>query len=301
MRDGTGLRGYTIIEVMIFLAVSGLMFIVAATFISGKQARSEFQQGINDINTEVQQVINDVSNGFYPSNSDFTCVSNAGGLVINTGNNTQGSNGGTSSSGNGCVFLGKVMQFGNSTIPATNYYVYTVAGSQYTSGGSGPNTPTNFTQALPTAIDTDTPNPSIRVGLTENDTLTWGLQVDKITDTDPILGLLNLTSIGFYGSFGSYNASNNLVSGAQATTVVGYKGIVGNSTTPSANDTQADLVNYIHTTDDGSNSIILANPDILICLSGPTNQYGSLTIGGSSGQRLATSIQISQGSPPPGC
>src|SRR5947209_7153977 len=91
-------RGYTIVEVMIFLAVSGFMFIIAAQFVSGKQAHAEFRQGMNDVKAQVQQTINDVANGYFPSNSDFSCNTESGRPQPDTGSTGQGQN-------KGCVFM----------------------------------------------------------------------------------------------------------------------------------------------------------------------------------------------------
>jgi hypothetical protein len=112
-----------------------------------------------------------------------------------------------------------------------------------------------------------------------------------------------ITSVGFFGSFSNYDANNNLVSGAQSTVVIAYKGVLSDP-----NLTQ-DVVNKISDTSMASystdptaaNSVILTNPDILICLDSGTSQYGSITIGGANGQRLSTTVQISSGTPPDGC
>jgi len=323
MRGGTSPRGYTIVETMIFLAVSGFMFLIAAAFVSGKQNTAEFRQGINTINTQIQQVINDVANGFYPSNSDFSCTSSPspGGLTINNvTTNEQGSNGGTTGPNqNGCVFLGKVIQFGDGTYPVTTSSIYTVAGSQYSGGSSQANLPQGFPDAEPTAVDYNySTNVASPINLTQTSTLPWGLQVDSITYC-PATSCgsgggtpLPITSVGFFGSFSSYDANNDLVSGAQSTSVVVYTGTLGDPNT--ANDV-ADVNSYVvgkiaNTTPPSNYSTslsphdysdILINPDILICFSNGSNQFGSLTIGGTNGQRLTTFVQISSGAKPPGC
>jgi len=74
MIGGNKPHGYTIVEVLIFLAISSLMFLLAAGFISGKQSAVEFKQGMNDINTQIGSVVNDVANGQYPPSATFTCT-----------------------------------------------------------------------------------------------------------------------------------------------------------------------------------------------------------------------------------
>ncbi len=55
--------GYTIIEVLMFLAISGLIFVTTMVAIRGQAAHSEFIAGTNDINTKLQQWINEVVTG----------------------------------------------------------------------------------------------------------------------------------------------------------------------------------------------------------------------------------------------
>ncbi|HSX37130.1 MAG TPA: hypothetical protein VLG13_03400 [Patescibacteria group bacterium] len=97
-------HGYTIVEVMLFLAISGVMFLMAILFINGKQASAQFTQTVNDFNTQLQRMISDVGNGEYSSLGTLSCVANGlGGITLATsGGSGQGSN-------SDCVFLGKVL------------------------------------------------------------------------------------------------------------------------------------------------------------------------------------------------
>jgi len=110
--------GYTIVEVMIVLAVSGLMFLVAAVFISGKQAKTSFAEGANELTSQIQSVITQVNNGQY-TDVPFLCNVTAGALTYPSS--------GTPSSD--CVFLGKFIRFGVNSDPST-YEVYTLAGDR---------------------------------------------------------------------------------------------------------------------------------------------------------------------------
>ena len=288
MRGGTGSRGYTIIEVMIFLAVSGFMFVLAAVFVSGKQATTEFQQGMNDISTQIQQTINDVSNGFYPSTANFTCSSTSGGLTISTLSSTQqGQNAGQRSgiSGGGCVFLGKIMQFATGNNPS-NYAVYTVAGSQFAGGATTGDVPTTFAEAQPTVIDS----------LTQPHGLEYSIKITSMKDFTPggPSGGRDLSSIGFFGSFGQYTGgvNNELESGSQTVTVVSLIG------TPAVTDSTTIGTPSMASVTSALNA--RPQPDVVLCFRGAATQYGTITIGGSAGQRLTTSMNIS-GGPINGC
>src|SRR5690242_788053 len=128
MRGGTTHRGekrtgYTIVEIMIFLAISGLMFVIATSFLSGRQASAEFRQSMEDINANLSQIINDVGNGYYPTNNSFKCTTTGQTLDFSSTATTQGSN-------TGCVFMGKIVQFAPSGTDRATYRVYSIAGRQ---------------------------------------------------------------------------------------------------------------------------------------------------------------------------
>jgi hypothetical protein len=285
MRRGTDPRGYTILEVMIFLAVSGVMFLIAATFISDKQTKSEFKLSMDDINTQVQQVINDVGNGYFPSNNNFTCTaSNIAGAPPTF---APGANPGGQGANRGCVFLGKVIQFRVNGTNQAGYNIYTVAGRQYrTSSGEG-TLATSFSEAQPRAVyDTSSSPPAFN--LTEVRNLKWGVRVTSIVN-----GATPINGIGFLNSFGKYGANTSLESGSQSILVVIVPG-----TQPTGNETQAQMVADIATGVSDAN--ITPRPNILICFDGGSGQFGTLRIGGGDGQRITTRTQISN-EVPAGC
>ncbi|HVC36673.1 MAG TPA: prepilin-type N-terminal cleavage/methylation domain-containing protein [Candidatus Dormibacteraeota bacterium] len=276
-------HGYTIIEVMIFLAISGFMFILAIAFVSGKQAKSEFKQGTNDINQQVQTVINDVSNGFYPSNSNFSCSAGASGPPTFTNIATeQGQNGGHSSFGQGgCIFLGKVIQFSPQGSGGVGYNIFSVAGRQYMDGSNIVST--NLQQAAPTAIAA----PKSPISLTENKTLEWGLSVTKTFYDGNNINCSpsqNLGSIAFFGSFGQY-AGTDLQSGAQSVMVAC---VPGSSLNNSGTQTVNDITNITDTD-------VVSNSQFVICFAGGQNQRASLTIGSTNGQQLTTRLEAGGG------
>ncbi len=267
MRGGTNSRGYTIVEVMIFLAISGFMFIIAATFVSGKQSRSEFRQGLNDLNSQVQQAISDVSNGFYPSNGDFSCQASTSGVPVFTiAPNETGTN-------QGCVFLGKVIQFNTGS---SSYKVLSVAGRQFAPNSN--DVAASFSDAMPRVVRP----PTSPVDLTQTTPLNWGLSVSKIINEGSVVSTL---AIGFFGGYSNYN-SGGLQSGAQSVVTIPI-------TTSAINAGIKDAG-------------IVANPNILICLDGGNGQFGSLHIGGAAadsgaGQRLTTSTAIGNSAAEVGC
>jgi prepilin-type N-terminal cleavage/methylation domain-containing protein len=121
--------GYTIVEVMVVLAVSGVMFLIAAQFISGKQEKAAFTAGVNDTASRIQDVIEQVNDGKY-SDVPIGCALSLSGTGL-TINGLVGAQQGTQ---NQCVFLGKLLEF-NAGSP--NYTVASIAGS-FLSGDTQP-------------------------------------------------------------------------------------------------------------------------------------------------------------------
>jgi len=263
MRGGTESQGYTILEVMIFMAISGLMFVIAAGFVNGKQAKTQFRQSMNSIAADVQRVIDDVDNGFYPSGQDFNCKAVAGNLNISAGSSKQGEN-------LDCVFMGKVIQFGVTGGNEGAYNVYSIAGLHYVPS-SGNRIPTSFIEAKPKVIGFNT---------TEHNIFSGSEKVTKVTSSGaPING------IGFFSSFGTYASGVSLQSGSQNVIVVKIPGpgVLGESETSMVTDIESQVTNPANQ---------ISNPNIGICVDSGSGQFGKLTIGGTSNQRLTTSVKI---------
>ncbi len=100
--------GFTIVETLIVLAVTLVVFLTVVTSISGRQNKTEFSQGINDAQNQIQQIISEVSTNYYPNGGQFRCQRAGNALSITAGSAAQGTN-------QGCIFIGKVIQFGPDT------------------------------------------------------------------------------------------------------------------------------------------------------------------------------------------
>lgn len=123
--------GYTVVEVMIFLAVSGALIIVAFTFMNGRLDRTRFSQAVVELEEQLQDTFNDASTGFYPSGENFNCYKQApragdGATVPDFSNVDEGLG-----SNEGCIFVGKLVHFftDGSDRADTNYDIYTMVAS----------------------------------------------------------------------------------------------------------------------------------------------------------------------------
>lgn len=273
MRKGWQAPGYTIVEVMIFLAVSSILLISGMSLVQGQQRKAEFNQAMRDTEQQIQDVINNVRSGFYPSQGTFTCTAVAGSPVrthINSSDTPVGQN-------KDCVYLGRVIQFNTTAADKSNFSVYSIAGlREYT---KGPAAATSIQRADPKHI----------ADLTETRTFKYGLETVRVKYTSPP-GSPNLGSIGFLTEPGKTDGSGNPMSGIQAVRLVPIGGTTGStgSSTPAALDNPG---NYA--TQDPSSGVT-------ICLkSGGTNQYGIITVGGAAAGQLTTKLEIKNLTPTP--
>lgn len=258
MAGGYKNRGYTIIEVMIFLAISGLMFVISANFISGKQANAEFNQGINNIAAQINQSINDVSNGYYQSADDVVCsVNGSGNPQLSSGSATKGTN-------KGCVYMGKLYQFkvgGDSQA----YQINDIVGLKIPTGGNITDNPTSFATAKP-AISTSF--------LKESKKLQWGLTIEKMKTTSS-------SDIGSFVIVKNFAAGSD-GSGSQSIIAIPIQMSLGSAVTTITPAMAAAL-----DTSSGSDE------SISMCFKGGNEKYGVITVGGSGQKSTATIKQIS--------
>ena len=123
MRGGNKYSGYTIIEVLIVLAISSFMFVIASQFISGKAADTSFRTGVNEMASRIQDAIDQVSNGQY---TDQQVACSVVGSVF-----TFTANSGSQGNSQDCIFIGKYFAF---SAGDTKYPLYTIAGKTVNDG-----------------------------------------------------------------------------------------------------------------------------------------------------------------------
>lgn len=70
-------RGYTILEVLIFLAISGFMLFAAMIAIGGRQQDIQFAQATRDFENKINDYISDVEVGYFDRDERFSCGESA--------------------------------------------------------------------------------------------------------------------------------------------------------------------------------------------------------------------------------
>jgi prepilin-type N-terminal cleavage/methylation domain-containing protein len=193
-------NGYTIIEVIIVLAVSSFILLASLFFFSGRQGQASFAQSMRDMQSKMQDWINDVPTGFAGGTSgtntgDTQCSSVSGNPVTISKLAAPNPNDGS------CIFLGKAIQFTDG--PDNNMvYAYSVFGKRSFIDSDG-------NEQLVASLSDAQPVPAVGalgtgdVDLTDTHTLN-GAHVKSICDGDPCNG--NSHMAGFYLSLNTDQA-----------------------------------------------------------------------------------------------
>lgn len=175
MRDS---RAFTIVETMIFMAVTGVLFTSAILLIGGQQRKAQFTQALYDFESRVRDTMNDVIKGNYQQAS-YTC--SHGPTFSATATTNQGGN-------KNCVFVGKVLHIGGAD--KSDYQVYTLAGNRYTTAAATTEA-SNIKETAPVVITHPLP-----IDLNEQFKLPYGIEF-----LSAYSGANYVFAVGFFNTF----------------------------------------------------------------------------------------------------
>lgn len=264
--------GFTVIEVVIVLAVTSMLFVSAAILIAGRQNRTAFEQAVRNIQSQIQAVIDEVVVGHYPNTGNIHCVASGSGPVI-----TAGSGGGQGTNGD-CIFMGRVIQFGVADTDPEQFKTYTIAGLRLSADGKEVRVKSD---AFPTLVAPTLSQPTIPDGTITN-ILEHGLTTSFIESGDPVV---QVGGISIWQSLAVFSGTDNstVVSGTQATHIGAITG-----TTLGMTQEQ-----FVAAANDSLATIPLDDADgIRLCfVSGGTDQSGLITVGGNQ-RRLDVTLDI---------
>jgi hypothetical protein len=266
-RVGAGAAGYTVVETMIFLAVSGAMFLSAMLFMGGQQRKNELATGIRDVQSQLIDIMNDVSTGFYNNSGTFQCQASgsSGKPTITAGSGEQGTNA-------GCTFVGKVIQFAPSDAGygESTAQLYTLVGRRQTG------TPGVDVRTIGEA------DPTILGQSDATVVLPYGIKIKRITYTG---GSGTAGSLAFVSRF-AQNSGSGGITGTQDIDLIPVSGtILGQLISEGKNQIETVLATSSRNPASG----------VSLCFdSGGTDQHADLLIGGP-GRQISTQLTISSG------
>ena len=266
MKSGSKALGFTIVETLIFLAVSSALLVSALSLVNGAQRRTEFSQAINDLDQQINSVINDVANGYYPNLNNFQCNKVSSNLVLQPGLVEQGKN-------TDCIFLGKVIHF----TTGDQFFVFSVAGLKQTSVPPVREVKSRV-EAKSIAISPTDSTPPNYPDVTEVKTLKNGIRMFRIRHS-----VTAYASVGVFTTLADYNGSV-IRSGGSSLQLVPIDG-------SRLDWGQGRAARNINNRADNSPP----EDGVVLCIdSGTTNQHAILTIGGN-GRQTNTTLDIRDG------
>jgi type II secretory pathway pseudopilin PulG len=283
--------GYTIIEVLIFIAVSASLFVSAMVAIGGRQQQVQFTQAVRGFDSQLKDLMNDVSTGFFPGLGTVNCRMDPSASAnvrpeLNTQNVDESIQQGTSDN---CIFVGKALQFGPSigdTTENSRILVHTLVGRRT---NADQNDVTGIAEANPVAVSPLSESDPLP-NFTNEIILDWGLRVNRVVV--PGGGGGTFGSIGLFNTFSSTQSSDP-ISESQVVDL-------GPITTSEIGQTSYDAVALLNTITDsapipGEVEVSLNPPEgVVLCLSDPDqNREAAITLS-SSNRRLSSTITFDQ-------
>ncbi len=277
--------GFTIVETMIFLAISAMMFVLAISTMSGKQQQTEFQTGVNTLRAELNQDLSNVGSGNYPSLNGINCTANE--------NGGQPSGCSTSTPINDTsTVIGEVLAFNSGS-----YTILPVVGRNYVANTKDTQDATTFSQAEPWIISSTAQSITMPFGLrVVSDPSVTSTVTSPTISPPPGLGAIGIFSFTSFEGNNLANSGEALSSGSEHVEIFAIPGsALGTSPIALVN---TPLTNCSGNSDDVCISTAQAqmiNPSngITLCLnSGSDTQSVFFTIGGGSNSATSVSDTI---------
>lgn len=264
MTKGRTASGYTILEVLIFLAISGLLFASAIVAVNGYQRNIQYSQAVRDFEVQIKDVINDVRDGYYPDYDFGTCTVGADGPEFSDDptDPAQGSN-------SNCINIGKTVMF-RLNDRENDIAVGTIVGLN----------PRIDDDALSLGLTDLKPTMAYEPGdimdLTTYKPIRFGVEVTKIASVDD--PNIQYSSISFISGFtGGTAAVDSRSNGTLSVDVYGYHG--GSSASIPVSADLTDHKNIIKSFASDTNYDRNPEGGIYICLLTTDNRRARVIIG----------------------
>jgi type II secretory pathway pseudopilin PulG len=254
-------EGYTIIEVMIFLAITGLLFASAVVAVGGGQRQAQYSQAVRDFESQIKDVANDVANGFYPTYTVGECLKTGSEdnpqLTLDPGGSSmQGAN-------VDCINIGKTLMF---NLASETFGVGTIVGLNPSITSS---TDLSLSNLKPTLAYTE--GEGTQIDLTTTKPIRFGAEVTKIgSDSFPDEQYSSISFLTDFNASGAFPRSDN---GTLTTNVYGFIGNIEDNTSINQYKENIEVLE--------NNSSVRVNPSqgFYVCLRTTDNRIARVIVG----------------------
>ncbi|MBI4034602.1 prepilin-type N-terminal cleavage/methylation domain-containing protein [Candidatus Saccharibacteria bacterium] len=140
-------KGYTVIEVLIVLAATGMLLTMATYLLKNQTGETTFLQSLRDIQSKIETVISSVNNSLFPNANNYTCSLQPGNDNVQRATLKAETSSGIGTNDD-CLFLGKALGV---VKDRDTLYVYSVLGGRTYQSGDQTLEAETFAQTNPTA------------------------------------------------------------------------------------------------------------------------------------------------------
>ncbi len=201
--------GFTLVEVMIFIAISGMLFIFGLKNLIDTQQKDQFNVALGNIKSQLQVYFNDSENGNYQLPQGFYCFSSLPRLTIASAARPPVSD------NPNCSYLGSALYFVNN--PSTNLskiLIFPVFGYTFKDNTVG------FNQSAPNSTSLSESLPVSSPSLYTTYNLPASVSISKVTFVDNNNQTNNINLFLLLSNFNQYTSSNSLNSGSQFSRII---------------------------------------------------------------------------------
>lgn len=265
--------GFTIVESLLALGVTAVLFVAVIGTISGRQSKIQFSQGMRDLSSSISDVLNDVATGYFPTISGLTCVAGSDNAAPQLGYDA--SIGDTTGTRKDCVFAGKVIQIGTES-SASAGFIYSMTGRRLTYNGASSSDVASFLELKPVVVDSKNTDNVAGPGISNIDatvglTLPYGIRIVRSDGSD------GGRAIGaFYKNFRGVSLNGQSSSGVTSVAIAN----VASATAGPSSMTQANIISAADDTTSLNSRFLSGSSTIVLCFkSDATNKTATITIG----------------------
>lgn len=291
--------GYTLLEVMLFLAISTVIFTLSIVVVRGQAGDNEFRTSVDDITSKFQQWIDEVQNGSSSNPSDASNSTLQCSTITESGKSYphlitgSGSERGSNQS---CILLGKAILLNSQT---NNDSIEAIPVVGLRTDGSG-NLVNTIKDSHPIAALNQGPNSVSEVDLSETYKIPNGTRLSSVKDSTSSCG-----SGSYLGGFFTNLDTTNANGGAESLVAAQYPYCDDNSTIASSDPTSTAVAGCIMLQTAGSNN---CDPGALsnlwqmgnwqLCFTNSrTSDYAEVNINSSGGLGATLHTTFGKGSP----
>ncbi len=201
--------GFTLVEVMIFIAISGMLFIFGLKNLIDTQQKDQFNVALGNIKSQLQVYFNDAENGNYQLPQGYYCLSSLPRLTIAFSPRPLGSD------NPNCSYLGSALYFiNNPTTNLSKLLIFPVFGYTFKNNSVG------FNQSAPNSTSLNQSLPVSNPNLFTTFNLPSSVSLYNVTFINNSNQTNNINLFLMLSNFNQYTSSNSLNSGSQFSRII---------------------------------------------------------------------------------